>query len=256
MRYGCCANPDSIAAVAAAGFDFCELPARALLPREDDHAVLASLNMLSRSPIALEAYNQLIPADLPIVGPQADHIALRDYLQRAFGRMAQLGGRVAVLGSGAARAIPAGWERDKGALQLAEALKIATDESARVGVTLALEHLNSRECNILNSVAECLSFIREHSIDGCKVLVDLYHLEVEHESPEVIYKAAPLLAHVHVAGGDRKSPARPGYDYAGFAEALRSIGYDARVSAECGWDNFEAEAPEALAVMRQMHVTQ
>lgn len=253
MRYGCCANPDGIAAVAAAGFDYCELPARALLPREDDRAALASLNVLSRAPIALEAYNQLIPADLPIVGPQADHHALRDYLQRAFGRMAQLGGRVAVLGSGAARAIPDGWERAKGLEQLAEALKIAADESARVGVVLALEHLNSRECNVLNSVAECLSFIHKHSIDGVKVLADLYHLEVEHESSEVIAKAAPLLAHVHVAGGDRKSPARPGYDYAGFAEALRAIGYDARVSAECGWDNFEAEAPQALAVMRQMH---
>ncbi len=255
MRYGCCANQDSIAAVAAAGFDFCELPARALVPREDDRAALPILNALSQSLIPLEAYNQLIPADLPIVGPHVNYAVLREYLQRAFGRMAQLGGRVAVLGSGGARAIPDGWDRAKGLDQLAEALKIAVDESSRVGLVLAVEHLNSRECNVLNTVAECLSFIRERNIDGARVLADLYHLEVEHEPSEIVYKAAALLAHVHVAGGERKSPARPGYDYAGFAEALRSIGYDARVSAECGWDDFAAEAPEALAVMRQMHST-
>lgn len=253
MRYGCCANPDRIGAVAVAGFDFCELPARALVPREDDLAALPTLNALSQSPIPLEAYNQLIPADLPITGPHADHHELREYLQRAFGRMAQMGGRVAVLGSGGARAIPEGWDRSKGLDQLAEALKIATHEASRAGITLAIEHLNSTECNVLNTVAECLDFIHERGIEGAHVLADLYHLEVEHEPSEIVYKAARLLAHVHVAGGERKSPARPGYDYPGFAKALRAIGYDARVSAECGWDDFEAEAPEALAVMRKMH---
>lgn len=255
MRYGCCATPDRIAAVAAAGFDFCELPARALLPHEDERAALSTLTALSQSAIPLEAYNQLIPADLPMVGPHADHAALRQYLQRAFSRMAQLGGKVAVLGSGGARAIPAAWDRAKGLDQLADALHIAADEASRCSIVLAVEHLNRHECNVLNTVAECLDFISERHIHAAHVLADLYHLELEHESPEILYKAARLLAHVHVAGGERKSPARPGYDYAGFAKVLHSIGYDARVSAECGWDDFDSEAPQALAVMRQMHAS-
>ncbi len=62
--------------------------------------------------------------------------------------------------------------------------------------------------------------------------------------------AGPLLAHVHVAGGDRRAPNVPGYDYAGFMAALRRGGYSGRISAECAWENLEAQAPEALAFMR------
>jgi hypothetical protein len=36
MRFGICVTPDQIATVAAAGFDFCELPARAVMPFDDD----------------------------------------------------------------------------------------------------------------------------------------------------------------------------------------------------------------------------
>jgi sugar phosphate isomerase/epimerase len=251
MRFGCCVPPDKIDTLARAGYDFCELPASAVLPFEDDAAALPALRALDAAPLRPEAFNVLVPASLRMVGPEADHAALRAYLQRAFGRMARLGGAVCVLGSGGARRLPDELPRAQALDQLADALRIAADEAGRAGIELALEHLNQKECNVFNTVAECQAFIQERDIAGLRLLADLHHLELEHEPLEAVVAAAPLLAHVHVADGGRRAPGVGGYNYAGFMAALRSIGYDRRISAECAWEDLDTQAADSLAYMRQ-----
>jgi D-psicose/D-tagatose/L-ribulose 3-epimerase len=250
MRFGCCVIPDQIDILARAGYDFCELPARAVLPFEDDAAALPALRQIAAAPLHPEAFNVLVPAELPMVGPRADHDALRSYLRRAFGRMAQLGGVVVVLGSGAARRIPDVVPRAQALDQLAAALALAADEADRAGIALALEHLNQSETNVFTSLAECRAFVGERELAGLQLLADIYHLEVEQEPLAHVVAAGSLLAHVHVAGGGRRAPDVPGYDYAGFMAALHATGYDRRISAECGWDDLEAQAAASLAFMR------
>jgi D-psicose/D-tagatose/L-ribulose 3-epimerase len=250
MRFGCCVAADQIDILARAGYDFCELPAAAVLPFEDDAAALTALRALADAPLRPEAYNVLVPAKLPLVGPQVDRDALRAYLRRAFGRMVQLGGAVVVLGSGGARRIPENMPREQALDQLADSLALAADEAERAGIELALEHLNRGECNVFTTVAECQSFIEQRGLTGLRLLADLHHLELEHEPQEDVIAAAPLLAHVHVADGGRRPPGLGGYNYAGFMHALHSIGYDRRISAECTWEDLAAQAAGALAFMR------
>lgn len=254
MRFGVCCSPEQITTVAAAGFDFCELPARAVSPFEDDVAAAPALHAIAAAPIRPESFNVLVPADIPLCGPRADHATLRSYLQRAFGRMASLGATIAVLGSGAARRIPDDWPRGTALDQLADALSLAGDEAARAGIALALEHLNRQECNVFNTVGECAAFVRERGLSDVRLLADLYHVEVEHEPLAAVADAMPLVVHVHVAGGGRRSPDTPGYDYAGFMQVLRAAGYDARISAECGWENLAEQTPVALQFMREQWV--
>ena len=97
MRFGCCVAPDQIDILARAGYDFCELPAVAVQPFEDDAAALPAMRALANAPLRPEAFNVLVPAKLPLVGPRVDRDALRSYLRRTFGRMAQLGGAVCLL---------------------------------------------------------------------------------------------------------------------------------------------------------------
>ena len=251
MRFGVCVAPEQIDSIARAGFDYCELPARAVLPMEDDRTAMPALRAIAAAPIRPEAFNVLVPATLPLVGPHADLAALRGYLRSAFQRMAWLGASVVVLGSGAARQIPDSMERAAALDQLADALALAGDEAGRAGITLALEHLNRGESNVFNSVAESYSFIRDRGLAGVQILADLHHIALEHEPFDSVITAAPLLVHVHVADGGRKAPGKGGYDYAGFMAVLHQVGYDARISAECSWDDLDAEAPAALAFMRE-----
>ncbi len=251
MRFGVCCSPEQIMTVAEAGFDFCELPARAVLPFEDDATAAPALRAIAAQPIRPESFNVLVPADIPLCGPRADHAILRSYLQRAFGRMASLGATIAVLGSGAARRIPDDWPRDTALDQLADALTLAGEEAAHTGITLALEHLNRQECNVFNTVGECAAFVRERGLGDVRLLADLFHVEIEHEPLSAVAAAMPMVVHVHVAGGGRRSPDTPGYNYAGFMQVLRDAGYDARISAENSWDNLETQAPVALKFMRE-----
>jgi sugar phosphate isomerase/epimerase len=251
MRFGCCVAPDQINILASAGYDFCELPAAAVQPFEDNAAALPAMRAIAAAPLRPEAFNVLVPAKLPLVGPQADRDALRAYLRRTFGRMVQLGGVVVVLGSGGARRIPENMPREQALDQLADSLALAADEAGRAGIALALEHLNQGECNVFTSLAECQSFIEQRGLAGLYLLADLHHLELEHEPLGDVIAAAPWLAHVHVADGGRRAPGQGGYDYAGFMHVLHSIGYDRRISAECIWENLEAQAAEALAFMRE-----
>lgn len=251
MRFGVCVGPDQIDIAAEAGYDFCELPARAVQPFEDDAAALPALRAIEAARIRPEAFNVLVPGELPLVGPTADLAALRTYLQRAFTRMVQLGGAVVVLGSGRARHIPADVPRAQALDQLADALALAGEEASRAGIELALEHLNKGESNVFNSVAESHAFIKERGLSTVRLLADLHHMELEQEDFATVVDAAPLLAHVHVADGERRHPGVGGYDYAGFMKALRAAGYDRRISAECRWENFPEQAAPALAFMRE-----
>lgn len=251
MRFGCCVGPDQIDIVARAGFDFCELPAAAVLPLEDDAAALPALRAIERAALRPEAFNILVPPALRLVGPERDLERLRAYLRRTFARMAALGGAVVVLGSGGARRIPDDMPREQALDELAESLALAADEAGRAGIALALEHLNRAECNVFTTLAECHDFIRARGLDGMRLLADLHHMEIEHEPFEEVVAAAPLLAHVHVADGGRRHPGVGGYDYAGFMRAVRAAEYDARISAECGWENLEEQAAGALRYMRE-----
>jgi D-psicose/D-tagatose/L-ribulose 3-epimerase len=200
-----------------------------------------------------ESFNVLVPAKLPLVGPNVDHAQLASYLRRAFSRMARLGGQVAVLGSGGARRIPEGFSREVAMGQMADSVAVVLEEANRAGITLALEHLNRGETNTFNSVAESRDFVTAGALaaGGMCLLVDLYHIEVEHEPLDVVASVASLIAHVHVAGGGRRAPDVVGYDYAGFMRVLHHAGYNKRISAECSWENLEAQAAASLAFMRK-----
>lgn len=251
MRFGVCVStPQEIVILGRAGYDFCELPARAVLPFEDDLAALPAMRELDAAPLRAESFNSLVPGELPLCGPRVDLSALRAYLQRAFSRMAHLGAQVAVLGSGAARRIPDGFPRAVALDQLADALALAGDEAAHHGIELALEHLNTRECNVFTTLAESQRFIEERGLGQARLLVDLHHLELEREPFASITAAAPLIAHVHVADGGRGAPGVGGYDYAGFMAALKPTGYNRRISAECSWNSLAGQAAESLAFMR------
>lgn len=252
MRFGCCVSTrEQIDSLAQAGFDYCELPAKAVQPLDDDSTARPALRELGAAPLRAEAFNVLVPPQLPLLGPKADLEALRAYTRRAFGRMSALGAQVVVLGSGGARRIPDSMPRAEALDQLATAVSLIGDEAAQAGIELALEPLNRQECNVFNSVAECQAFLDEYSVTQVRLLVDLYHLEMEREPLSHVLAAGPLLAHVHVAGGGRRAPNVPGYDYAGLMDTLRQVSYAGRISAECSWEDLPAQALDALTYMRE-----
>jgi sugar phosphate isomerase/epimerase len=250
MRLGCCiSTAEQLAVLERCGADFCELPvARALMDGEEAFEELA--RRLGASPVPARACNVFLPGGLRIVGPDVDEPALGRYVETALQRMERLRVQVLVVGSGAARTVPGGFERDRALEQLEGFLRGLAAHAAPRGLTVALEPLRARETNLMNTVAESAEFLRARDAGGTRLLADLYHMREQGEPLGALVEAAGLLAHAHVAGVARRRPGPDAEDLEPFLRRLREAGYGGDCSIECTWADFPAEAPEAVEHMR------
>jgi sugar phosphate isomerase/epimerase len=251
VRFGCCANIDAMAKLAQWGFDYVELPVSAVMPEASDEEYKPQRDRILAAEITAEAYNCFIPGKIKIVGPEIDVARIEDFVQTAVRRMAELGGRIVVLGSGGARTVPDGFAAEDARRQLIEFLHTAGDAAKQHGMLIAIEPLNKGECNILNSTLEARDLARESDHTHIRVLADNYHMILDDEPFANLVRVGDYLEHVHVSTADRMAPGIGEYDLNDFFGALKEAGYRERISMECGYNDFETDAPKGLDVMRR-----
>lgn len=254
MRFGICAPLGNLEAVTAAGYDYIESPVTALLqPEQPELDVMPPLlARFAAARLKPETFNLLLPGGVKVVGPETDPERQEHYLEAAFRRARMLGGEIAVFGSGRARQVPDGWPEAEANRQIAAFLGRCGDAAQRHGMVVAIEPLNAAECNFINSVAEALAFAEEVNHPAIAVLSDLYHIAHDGQSYDETQDAARLLCHVHVAGLGRRAPTADDHDFlTGYLAVLKQIGYSGRISIEANWEDLEAQAADALQVLKR-----
>lgn len=253
MRLGCCGTMDDATVMKAVGFDFLEVNIQAVLQggisckewREPDMASL---------PLPIEAANSLLPASMPVIGPDRDLAKLTKYMERTAKRARKLGIERLVFGSGGARKRPEDVSLELANEQLAEFTTIAADACGEHGVILVIEHLNSKECNMINKLDEARALCEAVNHPNCMGLVDSYHYGLENDTEQAVLDMGPILRHVHLAEPDsgRGEPWHPaadggsGFDFDDFFCLLRKIGYNERISIEARWSGPIAEKGEQV----------
>jgi len=250
MRFGCCVGLDKAEIIQEAGYDYVELPVstvKAELPDSEFEPILEQVRGLSIVP---EAWNCLLPGDMKVTGPEVDKYRVERYLRTAFERIEELGGQIVVFGSGGARNVPEDFPRDEAWNQLVEFVSLAGQIAGTHGITIAIEPLNTKESNIINSVAEALELARAADHPFVRVLADLYHMQEENEPLEHIVDAGAYLVHTHTADTGRFYPGSGSYPNREFLERLYAVDYNGRMSVECRWNDFEAECKKALEFLR------
>src|SRR2546430_633847 len=131
MRFGCCVNMlvplgqgtgvELVEQVAAAGFDYLELPL-ARIAALSEPAFSAVCRRVEATQLSTEACNDFFPPELKLTGPQADVSRAPSYATGALERATRLGAKVVVFGSGGARAVPDEFPKAKGYEQLVRLL--------------------------------------------------------------------------------------------------------------------------------------
>ena len=260
MRFGCCGSMISPAVdavggeiagpLATLGFDYLELSLRDLVVLPG--AALAGLEArLHRAGIACEACNNFFPPEIRLTGPAADLPAALRYAERALATAARLGAAIVVFGSSGARNVPTGFPPDAAWTQLRTLLLSLGPVAGRHNLTLAIEHLNRGESNIINTVAEGGRMVREVAHPRVRLLVDAYHLRSENQDPSVLAGVASDIVHVHVAqGAERVFPTGDDAGLRDFFAHLVAAGYAGRCSIEALTNDFSADAPRALRASR------
>ena len=253
MEYGVCAPIESAAILAAAGYDFIELHVqRDLRTTEGDDAFAPMLARIRQAAVPAIAANCFVPGGLKITGPDVDLEALEAYASTAFERAARSGIETIVFGSGGARRIPEGFARGTAWQQLVRFGQCIGPVAAAQGITVVVEPLNRRECNVLNLIGECARYVREVDHPHVRLLVDAYHWALESDSEEDLVAAMPLIRHAHIATyGSRMAPGLEPCDFGTFFRALERGGYNGPVSIEGRWSALEDDAAKALATLKK-----
>jgi sugar phosphate isomerase/epimerase len=190
-----------------------------------------------------------------LTGEDADLQEAVTYARHALDRAGRLGAKIVVFGSGPARMVPEGFAVPRAFAQLVQLLREIAPLAEENGLTIAIEHLNRTECNIINSLAQACHLAECVNRSSVQVLADYYHLARENERIEdvLVLWAGRRLRHVHCsAPTGRVYPNEIEVNFSAFCRTLAEIGYDDRMSVEAYSKDFENDAAAALRLLRQL----
>ena len=252
-------GPDILKLAAETGFDYVEMPLAALadLNGEDFSYVKRKL---ADAGIKCESLNVFFPAKVRLTGNERNEATILEYIDRACARAGEIGAEVIVFGSGGAKNVPEGFSHDTAFEQIVWAMKMVSGPAARHGLTIAIEALNSREANIILSLADADRLMRAAGCPNIKILLDYYHYMIESDSDDVLrgLLREGKIVHAHYAEfADRTYPALDKItpEAEAIFKILRDEGYGARCSIEARLLNPDAPRAEmeaGLAALRKL----
>jgi D-psicose/D-tagatose/L-ribulose 3-epimerase len=237
-------NTDDLEKAKKTGFDYAEVLVRNFA-RLSDEEFAKLLEKHKAAGLPTPVGNNFIPMELKMVGPEIDKDKQLEYVRKAFERGQKLGLKIIVLGSGAARKVPDNFSKD-------EAWKQIAPEAKKRGIVVAVEPLQTKETNTINTAAEGLKWVKAVNHPNFQLMVDFYHLSLEKEDPAILVTAKNNIKHIHIANPNgRKFPlSSDEYDYSAFFAALKKSKYQGGISIEGRTSDYENEAPKALAFLR------
>jgi D-psicose/D-tagatose/L-ribulose 3-epimerase len=245
---------ENLALLSAHGYDFAEMTVGTLVgPSDEDFNPW--VQAIQQSGIGVPVVNSFIPKSIRLTGPDVRREAIEDYLKLAFPRVKAVGGEIIIFGSGGARNVPEDFDRADAYMQITDFLQLCNEYGSKYDITVAIEPLNRKESNVINTVGEALQLGKELNLPRVQVLADSYHMLEEKEGISVLSEAVAsgLLAHVHIADRDRVFPGLPadqGMDFSRFFQQLHDSGYEGRISAECRFDDFSVNSKRSLDYVR------
>lgn len=266
MRVGCCSNllvggpggagggtgVEFVERIAAAGFDYVEMPIGQIV-RLSERDFIRLTDQVAASGIRSEVGTNFFLSSLRLTGPSVDNHAIDAHVAEVFARASVLGMSVIVFGSGQARRVPDGFSHDEAFRQLATLLQRVDPVARAHDITVVIEPLRHQESNIINTYEEGCRLAEAVQGSHIRVLVDYYHLATEREPVSHILQGAGWLRHVHCASLSERSFPTTLDDVFNrdFFRALKTVGYDERISLEAFTDDFDTQAPLALAFIRE-----
>ena len=187
------------------------------------------------------AFNIFIPGELKVVGPNVDEATVLSYVEKVMQRLSQTKTRVVVWGSGGSRSLPEGWDKKEAFRQIIAMGKKIAALGQKYDITVAMESLNTTECNFITSVKESLYVVKKVNHPNLRLTIDIYHMLKDNEDPKIIYKTKNYLFHVEIAEREgRTAPGVAGTDFRPYLLPMAKNGYANKIIIEAYYDDLSA----------------
>jgi len=114
-----------------------------------------------------------------------------------------------------------------------EGMKALAARGEKAGVKVALETVTIMQTNFINTVAEAAKVVDEVASDNFKLMMDVFHLNIEERDMlAAIKNFASYNIHVHLADNNRRYPGHCGMDFERVIRAFYDVGYDGAFCTE------------------------
>ena len=230
--YGDAPLEETLARIAAAGYDGVEIPGEPhRWPAAELRRLLARHGL---APVALTASCMFpaTPRDLAHPDPAIRAQAVR-YLVDCVRFAAEVGAPITqMLASGETRLAPLTSLEQEWRWSV-EGMREAAREAERAGIRICVEPLNRYEAYLVTNAADALRYLDDVGSPAVGLTLDLFHANIEEPDPAASIRAAGRrLWHVQAADTNRRGLGHGHLDLAAVAAALRDIGYGGALVVE------------------------
>ena len=174
------------------------------------------------------------PAGLHVTAPDA---ALRArswrHIVDLIDLCGDLGAGVMVFGSPKQRCTTGGISRADATTNFVNGLASVAPHAAARDVTILVEALPGNQCDVVTSLAEAVSIVRQIGSPSVRTMFDT-HNAVEETEPhaKLVERHFDLIRHVHINEMDGRHPGTGGYDFKPMLGVLKANAYSGWVSLE------------------------
>jgi len=255
MKFGvCCSikNQARILKLQELGFDYFDVSFK-MMVRLTEEEFANALDFVKGIQFPCIATNCLLESSYNIASGDYDIEELNTFLETGFKRVAELGVRYVVFGSGGARSISKDMNYDEGYQRIVEFTRKIAKIADGYGITIAIEPLQKLECNIVNTVSEGVKLAKDSGCNNVKGHADYFHMS-RGDSIENLLELNNQIAYSHISntaitrGFPKKSKK---YDYKPFIDALKKIGCE-YCSIEGLAIFFESACRKSIALLREL----
>ena len=260
LSFTVCGKLHEYPTVIKAGYDGMELiVGDFLVPDKSDAEFQKNLALMKQLNAKIVSCMQFIPGYLKMTGPDARHDDIMVWAETTFRRAQMASVPYIVLGSGDARNVPDGFDRQVATQQIIDLCIRMAPVAQKYNIYILVEPLAKKYSNFIHTLADGAVIVKAVNHPNVQLLCDIHHMLREDEPAEEILKYGDYILHCHIAERDyRTAPGKMGDDFKPYFNALKKIHYKGSMSVEIDyidgkyvWNDLEKELVSALKYMKQ-----
>ena len=235
--------------ISQSNFDYLELGVPWINGTNDHPSFDLVASIIKDRNLVVGSYCSMVPGNFKTVGIDIEWDTLKRYINMVFANCNKLGGNVIVYGSGASRTIPNNYSRSLAEQDMVSFLQLMSDviNENNYPFKIAIEPLNTRECNYINSLDEADRLVRKVGSSNIGIVVDIFHAYLQKNNfLDELSAVMENVIHIHVSQPEDRG--WPGhlqqsglFDFIEFFKTINSSNYKGNVTVECNFNNLKSE---------------